>query len=127
MNSPSDQPPRGSRTQSKGHRYESLAATYLEQHGYTIVERNWRAGHKEIDLIARTETALVFVEVKAAGGKTFGHPAEWVGRQKRRNLRQAAQQYVTTRRISGLDLRFDIITFQDGRLEHFPDAFQDEA
>jgi putative endonuclease len=127
MNSPSDRKPGLSGNQSKGHRHETLAATYLEQHGFTILERNWRTGHKEIDLIARTETVLVFVEVKAAGGGSFGHPAERVDSKKRANLLVAARQYVVQKEVTGLDLRFDVITFQGGRLEHFPDAFQDEA
>lgn len=126
MNSPSDPKPGPSRNQQKGQRHESLAAAYLEQHGFTIVERNWRAGHKEIDLIARKDSELVFVEVKAAGGKSFGHPAEWVDRAKRQNLWQAAQRYLIERNIQEMDIRFDVITFQDGRLEHFPDAFQAE-
>ena len=126
MNSPSDKQPGPSRNQRKGHRHESLAATYLEQQGFTVIERNWRAGHKEIDLIVRRESLLVFVEVKAAGGKKFGHPAEWVDRAKQQNLLQAARHYLAENEIQTMDLRFDVITFQDGRLEHFPDAFQAE-
>lgn len=106
-----------------GQRFEDQAASFLEQQGFEIIERNWRAGHKEIDIIARKKSLLVFVEVKASMTSSFGHPAERVTPTKMKNLSEAAQRYVLERGISGCDLRFDVITFSDGRLEHYPDAF----
>ncbi|MBR7052890.1 MAG: YraN family protein, partial [Bacteroidaceae bacterium] len=49
---------------STGNSGEDLAADYLVAKGYFIVERNWRSGHKEIDIVARREGVVVFVEVK---------------------------------------------------------------
>ncbi|MCB2230007.1 YraN family protein [bacterium] len=106
-----------------GQRFEDQAVSFLEQLGFEIIERNWRAGHKEIDIIARKKSLLVFVEVKASMTSSFGHPAERVTPAKMKNLSEAAQRYVLERGISGCDLRFDVITFSDGRLEHYPDAF----
>jgi len=60
--------------------YEKLAAKFFEQHGYEILERNWRAGRKEVDLIVRKSNLIIFVEVKSASNKKFGHPAERVNR-----------------------------------------------
>lgn len=106
-----------------GQRFEDQAVCFLEQQGFEIIERNWRAGHKEIDIIARNELLLLFVEVKASMTSSFGHPAERVTPAKMKNLSKAAQRYVLESGISGCDVRFDVITFSDGRLEHFPNAF----
>ena len=99
------------------------AAEYLRGQGYDIIEKNWQAGHKEIDLIAQKEKTIVFVEVKAAIGTQFGHPAEWVDKRKRKNLILAAEQYIADRKLKNHDFRFDLITFYKGKLEHYENAF----
>ena len=123
MNSSANSSDHPNRQHRIGKRFEDQAAAYLEALGFTIVARNWRAGRKEIDIIARHERLLVFVEVKASMTSSFGHPAERVDASKMKNLSEAAQRYLIEKGISGCDLRFDVITFSDGRLEHFPDAF----
>ena len=107
----------------KGKTYERLAAEYFAARGFDIIERNWRAGHKEIDLIVSKGKLIVFVEVKSGSSKEFGHPAERVDDKKMAHLTEAAQAYLVEHRITGCDLRFDVVTFVKGRLEHFPDAF----
>ncbi len=102
------------------------AAEYLRELGYDILEKNWQAGHKEIDLIAQKENVIVFVEVKAAIGTQFGHPAEWVDKRKRKNLIMAAEQYIADRKLKNVDYRFDLITFYKGKLEHYENAFGEE-
>ena len=123
MNSSPGDPEHPDRQQRIGRRYEDQAARFLEQHGFEILERNWRAGRKEVDIIARKAALLVFVEVKADLTGTFGHPAEWVDRSKIRHLTEAAQRYLLQKRFTDCDCRFDVITFSEGRLEHYPDAF----
>ena len=122
---PSSDPdqPKGSTRQIRGKQFEDQAASYFEEIGYTVLDRNWRAGHKEIDLIVRKGDSVVFVEVKASLSDKFGHPVERVDRNKIRHLTNAAQQYILEKRISGCDLRFDVITFSGGQLEHYPNAF----
>jgi len=110
----------------RGREYEKLAATFFEQQGYQVLERNWQAGHKEIDLIIRNENQIIFVEVKSSRTPNFGHPAERVDQRKISNLVSAARQYLLAKNISGTDLRFDVVTFSEGRLEHFPNAFPAE-
>jgi putative endonuclease len=106
---------------------ETLAAQFLREAGYTILERNWRYKRAEIDIIARDGDILVFVEVKTRAYISFGRPEEMVGFQKKRMLYDAAAAYM---RHIGHDweIRFDIIgvTGSEGRLvsiEHFKDAF----
>ena len=107
-----------------GRRYEQLAADFFRQHGFDVLEHNWQAGHKEIDLIVRRQNLIAFVEVKSASTPDFGHPAEWVDKRKVANLAEAAQKYLTDNEIRECDVRFDVVTFTDGRLEHYPNAFE---
>ena len=109
-----------------GRQYEQYAAEFYENHGFQILERNYRAGSREIDLIVRRENLIVFVEVKASRTKRFGHPAEWVDSRKRTHLIAAARQYRSTHDTSGCDLRFDLVAFSEGNLEHYPNAFGTE-
>jgi putative endonuclease len=111
-------------TVHRGRRFEKQAALFFEQQGYEVVERNWQASHLEIDLIVRKDDLVVFVEVKSSSGMKFGHPVEKVDRRKIINLTKAARQFVIERDISGCDLRFDVVTFVNGELEHFPGAFE---
>lgn len=113
----------GERRVEAGKTYERLAASYFEQNGFEILQRNWRAGQREIDLIVRKGNLIAFVEVKSATSKKFGHPAERVNDRKVANLTKAAQRYLIDNKIENCDLRFDVVTFVNGRLEHFPDAF----
>lgn len=106
-----------------GRSYEELAARYFEEQNYKVLNRNYQAGHKEIDLIIRQGNVIAFVEVKAAKSKSMGHPAERVTKKKRNNLIKAAQQYMTENDLTGADLRFDVVTFLDGKIEYYPDAF----
>lgn len=105
---------------------EDRAAAYLMAHGYTIRDRNWRLGHKEIDIIAQKNGVLAIVEVKARKNDLYGDAAEAVTDRKIRNLVQAANAYVRYYRLD-LSVRFDIITIT-GELgnqvvKHIEDAF----
>ena len=111
-------------TVHRGRRFEKQAALFFERRGYEIIARNWQASHLEIDLVARKDDLIVFVEVKSSLGTKFGHPAEKVDRRKISNLSKAAQRFVAERDVSGCDLRFDVVTFVNGELEHFPAAFE---
>lgn len=101
-----------------------MAGAFYEQNGYTIRDRNWQAGRKEIDLIVAKENLVVFVEVKSSSTKKYGHPAERVDKKKIANLTEAARFYLVEKEIKEVDLRFDVVTFVDGQLEHFPGAFE---
>jgi len=112
-----------SRNVSIGRSYEKLAALFFEQNGFEVLRRNWRAGRKEIDLIVQKENLLVFVEVKSSASKKYGHPSERIDERKKINLTEAARQFVIAEDIKDLDLRFDVVTFVNGQLEHYPGAF----
>ena len=103
-----------------------MAGSFFEQKGFNILERNWRAGHREIDLIVSKDSLIVFVEVKSALSHKFGHPVERIDQKKIDNLIKAARQYLIDKEIKNNDLRFDVVTFSNGQLEHFPGAFDAE-
>ena len=91
---------------------EAVAADYLQSKGYTIVKRNYRYLKYEIDIIAKTEGYIVFVEVKTRQDRPdnrFGRPASAVDAEKRRNLTRAAKAFVKYLNIKGFRLRFDVI------------------
>ena len=89
---------------------EDTAADYLQRNGYTIVERDWKSGHRDLDIIARDEDGtFVFVEVKTRRNRLFGNPEEAVDYRKLRSLQMAINHYIKYRHING-DSRLDIIT-----------------
>lgn len=105
---------------------EELAINHLISKGYRILDRNWRSGHKEIDIIAMDGNTLVAVEVKTRKSNTFGDPDIAVGVMKQRMLIWAADAYVRYKNLN-LDVRFDIIsivfTDTENKIEHIEDAF----
>ena len=114
-------------TVKKGMDAEDRAVEFLHHCGYQILEKNWRTGHLELDIIAKDGDVLVFVEVKSRATKKFGDPALSVSREKQKRLISAASRYMES---IGHDwmIRFDIITLivrskDDFELEHFKDAF----
>ena len=73
---------------------EQAAAEYLEKQGYVILARNFRSGHGEVDIIARQENVLVFVEVKARSSNRYGYPEHSVTSRKRMHILSAAEKYI---------------------------------
>lgn len=110
----------------QGSSFEQQAADFYTRQGFTVRDTNWRSGHKEIDLVVERPGLIVFVEVKSTFSTKYGHPASWVDSKKRRNLTLAAQQYLITQQIADRDIRFDVITFVNNQLEHYPSAFSAE-
>ena len=88
---------------------EEVAADYLREKGYIILERDWHSGHRDIDIIAQQENEVVFVEVKTRRNTDYGTPEQAVDWRKRRNLRYAMNHYMQYRKIDA-PVRFDIIT-----------------
>ena len=98
---------------------EDLASDYLEQKGYTIMERDWKSGRRDIDIIARDGNIVVFVEVKTRRSSVFGEPEEAIDFHKSQNLQQAINHYVKFKHIRQ-PIRFDIISI-GGTICNTPD------
>lgn len=106
---------------------ENLAANYLRELGYEILERNWRCSIGEIDLIARDQDRWVFVEVKTRNGAGFGHPLEAITNEKIARLRKLVGEWCRLRQVSGVQVRIDAISVlvNSGKveLEHLKQVF----
>ncbi|MBR0166558.1 MAG: YraN family protein [Prevotella sp.] len=88
---------------------EELASAFLQQKGYDVVERDWKFGHRDLDIIAKNDNMVAFVEVKTRRNRVFGEPEEAVDYRKLQNLRQAINYYVKSHRIN-CEIRVDVIT-----------------
>ena len=105
---------------------EEAAARFLLSKGYILLERNWRHGGGEIDLIVRDGEILVFVEVKTGASQTYGPPEARVDRRKQSQIGRIASAYLAEKNID-MDCRFDVVAVErrEGQwlLRHYPDAF----
>ena len=96
---------------------EAFAAGALEAEGYRILERNWRSGRSEIDLIAQRGDIIAFVEVKTRGEHALAAPAAFVTRAQRRRIALAAVAYLRARGIyntGAVQPRFDVFEIVTG-------------
>ena len=108
---------------------EDEAVLYLEDQGYVIVDRDWKIGRRDLDILAYTPdgNTLVVVEVKTRTGEEYQQSEEAVTRGKMRNLAIAANAYVKECQVDK-ELRFDVISIvgcahQVKSLQHLKDAF----
>jgi putative endonuclease len=82
------------RYKNTGNKGEALAADWLLQNQFIILEKNWRYKHTEVDIIATKHHTLHFVEVKTRTQKQFGLPEESITPQKMNALKKAAAAYL---------------------------------
>ncbi len=88
---------------------EDIACRFLQDKGYVIIERDWRSGKRDIDIVAIDRNVYVFVEVKTRQNKKYGDPVDAVGYSKMQNLRRAISNYIKYRRLTN-EVRLDIVT-----------------
>lgn len=110
-------------TQDVGRRGESVAADYLTRNGYEIIERNWRCPRGEIDIVARDNETVVFVEVKTRRGLGYGHPFEAVTAAKAARIRVLAGRWCQQACPRPRRIRIDVIAVvmpdrAEPRIEH---------
>ena len=110
----------------KGEEGESLAQNYLSELGYQILESNWRFQKAEVDIIAKEDNFLVFVEVKCRSTDIFGEPQTFVSEKKQALFKSAAEGYLEQKDLD-YEIRFDVIGIilraQKTKIEHFKEAF----
>ncbi|WP_299255501.1 YraN family protein [uncultured Cytophaga sp.] len=92
----------------KGKAGEDKACLFLMEQGYEILERNYRSGRGEIDIITKTSTCICFVEVKYRKHNKFGFPEVFVTDKKMQKIMQTAEAYVVEHNWNGR-IRFDVI------------------
>ncbi|TDD13780.1 YraN family protein [Kribbella turkmenica] len=98
------------RTRNAVGRYgEDLAARYLTNEGFVILERNWRCELGEIDIVARDGNALVVCEVKTRRGLDYGSPLESITYRKLSTLRKLAGRWLQTHQVTPGAIRIDVV------------------
>ena len=97
---------------------EREAERYLKERGAKILERNLRCPWGEIDLIARMEGFLCFIEVKSRSTAAYGAPAWGVDRAKRRRILRTAQWYLRGKGLENQRVRFDVVEVTPQGVRH---------
>jgi putative endonuclease len=116
--------------QQLGKEGEDIAADFLKAIGFVILERDFKYGRKDIDIICRDGKTIVFVEVKAGRSRSFGTPLERVHQRKQKNIAQVAKSFMQQKDCAGYDFRFDVVAIDDKRvskkIKHLRNAFMVE-
>ncbi|MBX3049238.1 MAG: YraN family protein [Anaerolineales bacterium] len=115
--------------QALGRWGEQQAADYLAQRGYQILGRNLHGAYGEIDLLARHQGTLVFIEVKTRTSARFGLPEEAITPAKQQHLIHSAEEYLQAHPELAGDWRIDVVSIlrQPGgapQIQHFENAVQ---
>lgn len=114
-------------TRAKGALSENLARDYLVGQGYTIVAMNVHMKIAEIDIIAKDQNTLCFVEVRSRKTDRFGLPEATVGAAKQFRIIKAASWYLQRHFVKPPRCRFDVISVlfkdNDTKLTHHKNAF----
>lgn len=106
---------------------ERVAERWLVRRGWSVLQRRYRSGHRDIDLVVRRGPTIAFVEVKARTGEAFGDPVEAVNWKKRNELVRSAQTWIDRHGRAGDAYRFDVVgvlvTGTRVRVRHVENAF----
>ena len=106
---------------------EGLACSYLESRGHTILRKNWRIGHLEVDIISRDAQGLHFVEVKSRVAPLTADPQEAATGRKMARIARAANGYLAHEGLGTDEVFFDIVSvvFDGGKtdIQYFPQAY----
>lgn len=107
-----------------GFEYEKIAGEYLKKCGYEIIEYNFYSRHGEIDIIAKHEGYLVFVEVKYRKDDGAGSPLDAVTVQKQRSISKCAMYYMNKKHLQDVAVRFDVVGIKGNEVTLVQNAFE---
>ena len=103
---------------------EQVAVAYLEKNGYQVIERNFTCKQGEIDIIAKKEHYLVFIEVKYRKTNRYGTAQEAVNSKKQQRILQTASYYLYKKQYSfSIPYRFDVIAINNTEITLIENAF----
>ncbi len=114
-----------------GERGEAAACGFLKEHGYEILEKNFKCKIGEIDVIARRRGRLAFVEIKTRTSTQFGMPQEAVHLRKQEKIFKVAQWYMKEKKFEKIPIAFDVVAIlwregQAPEMRLIVDAFEKE-
>ena len=113
-----------------GDKGEKLAEDFLKRKEYEIIQRNYRCRMGEIDIIAKQDDVIVFVEVRTKQTESFGPPEQSVTSGKINRITKAALSYLQEKELAGRTCRFDVIAImfpkgsREPRIDHIENAFE---
>ncbi len=108
---------------------EQLAVDYLKNKGYYILDRNYRTKLGELDIVAKKNNLIVFIEVKTRTSDKFGVPSEAVNYKKQKTIQKLSQQYILNKNLYDdcWLYRFDVIEVRikdkKYKVEHIENGF----
>ncbi len=94
---------------------EKIARDFLGRNGYHILETNYRCSRGEVDIVARHEDCLVFVEVRTKGSRQFGSPEEYITPVKKERLRTVVAHYGLTHDNLPASWHIDVVAIEIGK------------
>jgi putative endonuclease len=109
----------------KGRLGEQIALNYLIDNNASILDTNYRINTGEIDIIAKLNEELVFIEVKSRSNTKFGYPSEAVNYNKIRKIINTAKYYILKNELNNIPIRFDVIEvyLKEDKINHIVNAF----
>ncbi len=109
---------------------EEIAVRFLRDNGFEIIEKNYRYGHGEIDIIVKDpdDGFTVFVEVKTRKNLEFGEPEYAMTKSKQKQVKKMAELYLYDKGIEEIDCRFDVVAIlltdkNNPEINHYKHAF----
>ena len=104
---------------------EQAVKGYLADHGFEILEMNYRCRQGEVDIIAKEQEYYVFIEVKYRNTTKYGLPQEAVGTAKQRRICKAAQYYLYSHNLNEFTpVRFDVAAVLENKITYYKNAFE---
>ncbi len=114
-------------TSKLGELGEQMACDFLETRGHQILDRNWRGGHLEIDIVSEAADGLHFVEVKARKAPVTTSICDQVNSVKQKRISAAALKYLNKKNLSGREVFFDVVSVlfngQETTVRYIPQAW----
>lgn len=115
------------RTSKIGEAGEQMACDFLQSRGHQILDRNWRAGHLELDIVSEAPDGIHFVEVKTRTAPVTSTILDQVNTIKQKRISAAAVQYLVKKSLEGKEVYFDVVSVMfDGPetvVRYFPQAW----
>ncbi len=107
----------------KGRNYELKTAEYLQNNSFQILDMNYNCRFGEVDIIAKEQEELVFIEVKYRMNDKYGHPSEAINFYKKRNIINVSRWYIHENKLYETNIRYDVAIWLNGKLEYYKGAF----
>lgn len=105
-----------------GKQGEEIAAEWVQRNGYKILDRNWRSGRNELDIVANIDEVVVVFEVKTRSTQVYDI-AQLLPLKKRRSIIRAGANWLALHGLNS-ELRFDllVVDIAGGSVDHYPEA-----